>query len=71
MKDFYSEINRSLTAIENGKYSQHSLDWCADRVDWCWKWKKITRSQMEELADRVSSCYDADIAAMKAAIYRK
>lgn len=60
MRDFYSEIDKSLTAHERGKYAQHSLDWCADRVDWCWKWRKITREQMEELADRVCRCYDAD-----------
>jgi hypothetical protein len=71
VKDFYEEINRSLTPIEQGRYSQHSLDWCADRIDWCWKWRKITYEQMVELANRVSSCYDAEIAAMKVAIYRK
>lgn len=71
MKDFYEEINRSLVSIEKGHYSQRSLDWCADRVDWCWKWRKITYEQMIELANRVSSCYENELAAMKAAIYRK
>ena len=71
MRDFYEEINRSLTPIEKGHYSARTLDWCVNRVDWCWKWRKISQEQMEELANRICACYDAELAAMKAAIYRK
>lgn len=60
MRNYYAEIDNTLTAIELDKYAPHSLDWCADRVDWCWKWRKITHEQMVELADRVCSCYDAE-----------
>ena len=61
MQDYYKEIDKTLTAIENYKYAPHSIDWCADRVDWCWKWRKITREQMESLAERVTAVYKASI----------
>ena len=64
MKDFYEEINRSLTPIEQGRYSARTLDWCVNRVDWCWKWRKITKEQMEELANRICACYDTQLAIM-------
>ncbi len=61
MRDYYKEIDKTLTAIENYKYAPHSIDWCADRIDWCWKWRKITREQMESLAERVITVYKTSI----------
>ena len=53
MKDWYDEIDRRLVLAETGKMDAELLDWCARRITWCWKWRKITREQMEELAERV------------------
>jgi len=53
-KDYYKEINDALISYEEFKsYHQHSIDWITDRIDWCWKFRKITKDQMEELCDRV------------------
>lgn len=53
MKDYYREIDKALKSYEKYKpYHQHSIDWITDKIDWCWKWKKITEGQMIELADR-------------------
>lgn len=54
MKDFYKEIDTALKTYEDFKpYHTRDLDWICRRIDWCWKWKKISKSQMEKLSDRV------------------
>lgn len=54
MKNYYSEIIQALQPYEEFKpYHTHSIDWICNRIDWCWKWKKITREEMEELVDRI------------------
>ena len=54
MRDYYEEINKELKTYEEyNPWHTKSIDWICNRIDWCWKWKKITKEQMEELADRV------------------
>jgi len=50
---FYQEIDKVLKEYETCK-SYHAKDifWACNRIDWCWRFKKITEEQMEELADR-------------------
>ena len=53
MNKFYSEIDKALQSYENYKlYHTHNIEWISNRISWCWKWRKITKEQMEELADR-------------------
>ena len=53
-RDYYEEINKALLEYEEFKpYTRHSIDWITDRIDWCWKFRKITEQQTNELADRV------------------
>ena len=60
-QDYYNEINKVLTEYEENK-TWHSKDihWAADRIYWCWKWKKITKEQMEKLADRANAIFDVN-----------
>lgn len=58
MKDYYAEINKSLTRHEEGKYASHSLEWITDRIMWCWSWRKITEEQMRELAERTTKLWE-------------
>ena len=54
MNKFYEEINKALLSYETNKpYHPRKLDWICNRIHWCWKWKKISESQMEELIKRV------------------
>ena len=54
MKDYYKEIDKILKEYEEYKpYHTKSLGWAADRIDWCWKWRKITEKQMHELCNRI------------------
>ncbi len=53
MKDFYKEIDTALKSYEDFKpYHVRDIDWICNRIGWCWKWKKISQSQMEELSNR-------------------
>lgn len=55
-KNYYEEINKALLSYENYKsWHDKSISWICDRIDWCWKWRKITKDQMEELADRTTA----------------
>lgn len=62
MKDYYAEINDVVTRYEEHRpYFVKNIDWAANRVDWAWKWRKITREQMEELADRITKIFDENL----------
>ena len=49
----YEKIDRWITQHENFKYTERTIDQIADYIDWAWKWRKISKEQMEETADRV------------------
>ena len=54
MKDYYREIDMALVAYEEFKpWKEKDIDWICHRIDWCYKWKHITESEMKILADRV------------------
>ena len=53
MKDYYNEISFAIQRYEEGKYCTHSVGWITDRISWCYAWKKISKEQMESLADRI------------------
>ena len=58
-QDYYNEIDTVLTEYENYKiWHTKSIEWATNRIDWCWKWKKITKEQMEELADRATAIFN-------------
>lgn len=62
MNKYYAEIDKVLTEYENYKpYHSRGIDWAVDRIVWCWHWKKITKDQMEELADRATAIFDENL----------
>ena len=54
----YEKIDKALKQHERNGYYERSLDSIADYIDWAWKWRKITREEMENAADRVCKLYD-------------
>ena len=61
MNKFYDEIDKALQSYENYKpYHTRNIEWISNRISWCWKWRKITRKQMEELCDRVIKVLEGD-----------
>lgn len=57
----YEKIDRAITQHEKLGHYERSLDSIADYINWAWKWKKITREQMENAADRVCALYDREL----------
>lgn len=54
MNKFYNEIDKVLQSYECYKpYHLRSLEWICNRIDWCWKWKKINEQEKNELCNRV------------------
>ncbi len=61
MNKFYDEIDKALQSYEDYKpYHTRKIEWISDRICWCWKWRKITKEQMEELCDRVIKVLERD-----------
>ena len=57
----YEKINRWLKQHEGYKYTERSLDSIADYIDWAWKWRKISREQMEETTDRICNLFEGKV----------
>ena len=52
-RNYYKEIDDALKSYEEYKpYHVRDIEWIANRIDWCWKFRHITEKQMEELAGR-------------------
>lgn len=61
-RNYYKEINDALIRYErNMPYKTHDVHWICNRIDWCWKWKKIAREQMEELASRIIKVMEGEV----------
>lgn len=57
-KNYYEEIDEVLKSYEEYKsYHPKTVMWAADRINWCWKFRKITEEQVEELADRATEIF--------------
>ena len=51
---YYKEIDKALKAYEEyNPYKDKTISWICDRIDWTWRWRKISKEQMGELVDRV------------------
>lgn len=58
-KNYYDEIDNALIRYEECmNYKTKTMKWICDRIDWCWKFRKITKNQMEELADRATKVFE-------------
>ena len=50
---YYEEINKAIKQYEKHKPYYKTIDWICNRIDWCWKWRKITKEEMEDFVDRI------------------
>jgi len=54
IRNYYSEIDNAIKSYEEYKsWHDRKIEWISDRICWCWKFKHITKEQMESLCDRV------------------
>lgn len=51
----YNLLINTIERYENFQYVDRALSigWCCDSIDWLWKWRKITKEEMESLCDRM------------------
>ena len=61
----YEKIDRVLSQYERHKYCERSIDSICDYISWAWKWRKITKEQMEECADRACAILDEQVQILK------
>lgn len=61
MNPYYEKIKTILNRLEQGKYTPYNVSWCIARIDWAWKWRKITKEQMDELAGRCCALLDTEL----------
>lgn len=61
-RDLVAQLLKAIERLEAG-YQSCSLtaSWCADRIVWLYRYKHITRKQMEELCDRVAKLFEMGI----------
>lgn len=53
MNKYYDQIDKALESYETLKpWHLLSLEWISNRIDWCWKWRKISEAEMTQLVDR-------------------
>ena len=57
----YEKIDKALKQHENYKYCVRSLESIASYIDCAWKWRKITREEMENAADRICKLFDDEL----------
>ena len=50
----YKLLIDTIEKMEQGRYTG-GLDygWCCDSLVWLWKWRKITKEEMESLCNRM------------------
>lgn len=51
----YKLLVRTLDNLEKGMYTEVDIHWCCDTIGWLWKWKKITREEMNVLCKRATA----------------
>ena len=56
-KDYYAQLNRWVSQYEKPGFKEVSSDIITNKICWCWKFRKITREQMEELCDRMTEAF--------------
>ena len=58
-RNCYKEMEDALNLYEEFKpYHTKDIDWICNRIDQCWKFRHITKKQMEELANRACKILD-------------
>lgn len=63
VRNYYEEIDKALYSHEYCKpWHDKPMEWITNRIYWCWKFRHITREQMEELADRACAVFEQEIA---------
>ena len=61
-RNYYEEISARVRRLERGLcgYGAESEEGAVcQRIDWAWRFRKITEAQKDELADRMRAYFEA------------
>ena len=56
-RNYYAEIDKAISRFENGQYPIRKASWITDRIAWCFRFGKISRKEMAQLADRMIAVF--------------
>lgn len=59
---YYDQIDKAIKSYEQFRPCHPmSPDKICDKIDWCWKWRKISEHQMHNLVDRIVYLMDNNL----------
>ena len=62
MNKIEKQIDKALQEYEDfAPYPQHNIEWITNRIDWAWKWRKISKELMESFCDRAIKIIEGGI----------
>ena len=47
------QLCNAIDALECGRYCPYTISQITDKIAWLWKWRKISRAEMEVLTNKV------------------
>lgn len=47
------QLCNAIDALERGRYCPYTIAQITDKITWLWKWRKISRLEMEVLSNKV------------------
>lgn len=54
MNKYEEQLEKAIRSYEEYRpYHQYTVEWICNRIDWCWKWRKISENKMEDFANRI------------------
>lgn len=60
--NYSKQIDDAIRRYEEGKsFKIHNTEWICNRIEWCWKWKKITEQEMNDFCERIIKILDNEL----------
>jgi hypothetical protein len=56
-----NRIQRSLDAIEAGRFAEFSASYCADYLSWCYRYKKEHRQRALQMVKQLTMIFESGI----------
>ena len=59
--NYEEQIDKAIREHEECKpCPRYKLEWISNRIDWCWKWSKISREKKDEFCDRMIAIFEGN-----------
>lgn len=62
MNKYEKQLHNALSEYEAYRpWKSHTIEWICNRIDWCWKWRKISEECKDAFCDRIIKIMEGDI----------